>query len=594
MLSSINSATSTVATSALRNITVTVNGRKLEAKKGETVLELCDRNHIKIPRLCYHPNLPPKASCRVCLVECDGKWLSPACVTTVWDGLKIDTKSAKVKASVQNNLKELLECHDETCSSCTANHRCQFRDMNVEWQIEADKREQKKDIGIDNSTNSIVLDTSKCVLCGRCVRACEEIAGQSAIIFGNRASHMTIQPAGGKTLQDTSCVKCGQCTLYCPVGAITEKSQVQEVMEKLTNKGKKLSVCQVAPAVRVALSEAFGLPEGTNSTKKMVAALKAIGFDLVYDTNFTADLTIMEEATELISRLQNPKAALPMFTSCCPAWVNYVEQSAPDFIPNLSSCRSPQGMLSSLIKNYLPKVMGVEAKDVINISVMPCTAKKDEIERPQLKTKDGLKETDYVLTVRELIEMIKLAGIDFNSLKGEEFDKMFGFGSGAGQIFAATGGVMEAATRTAYEVITGKKLQNVDLVDVRGLKGVKIATFDLDGTPLKVAVAHGIANTEKLLNKLREKDPEFKDVKFIEVMACPGGCVCGGGTPQPKDKQTIENRLKGIYGIDSAMECRKSHENPIVKSLYKEFLEKPNSHKAHELLHTHYVSHPKF
>ena len=583
-------STQTVA----RNITVTVNGRKLEAKKGETILELCDRNHIHIPRLCYHPNLPPRASCRVCLVECDGKWLSPACVTTVWDGLKVDTKSSKVVSSVRNNLKELLDCHDETCSDCVANHRCQFRDMNVSFSVKAEKQEHKDLNKVDSSTNSIVLDTSKCVLCGRCIRACEEVAGQSAIIFGNRGKHMTVQPSGGKTLQDTSCIKCGQCTLYCPVGAITEKSQVQEVMEVLSNKGKKLSIVQVAPAVRVALSEAFGLPEGTNCDKKMVSALKAIGFDLVYDTNFGADLTIMEEATELVHRLQEGEtSSLPMFTSCCPAWVNYVEQSAPDFIPNLSSCRSPQGMLSSLIKNYLPKVLGIDVHDIINCSIMPCTAKKDEIERPALRTKDGIKETDFVLTIRELVELIKLNNIDFNSLPDTEFDQLFGFGSGAGQIFAATGGVMEAAARTAFEFVTGKNLTNVDLVDVRGMDGLKIAIFDLEGTKLKVAVSHGIANTSKLLDMLRNHDERVRDVKFIEVMACPGGCVVGGGTPQPKQKSTFDNRLKGIYNIDKKMNVRLSHENPLIKTIYKEYLGKPSSHLAHELLHTHYTEHPK-
>ena len=593
MLSSLTNSAQSVSTQSLRNITVTVNGRKLEANKGETILELCDRNHIHIPRLCYHPNLPPRASCRVCLVECDGKWLSPACVTQVWDGLNISTKSEKVKRSVRNNLRELLDSHDETCSDCVANHRCQFRDMNVSWDVKAEKGEHKCAEGYDASTNSIVLDTSKCVLCGRCIRACEEVAGQSAIIFGNRGKHMRVQPAGGKTLQDTSCIKCGQCTLYCPVGAITEKSQVTEVMNLLSNKGKKLSVVQVAPAVRIALSEAFGLPEGTNCVKKMVSALRAIGFDLVYDTNFSADLTIIEESTELVSRLKDPNSALPMFTSCCPAWVNYVEQSAPDFIPNLSSCRSPQGMLSSCIKTYLPKVMGIDAKDIINCSIMPCTAKKDEIERPELRNKDGLKETDYVLTIRELVEMIKLSNIDFNSLPDSEFDHMFGFGSGAGQIFGATGGVMEAAARTAFEKVTGKTLTNVDLVDVRGMEGIKIATFDMDGTKLKVAVSHGISTTAKLLDMIRSKDERVRDVKFIEVMACPGGCVVGGGTPQPKGKSTFTHRLSGIYNIDASMKIRKSHENPIIKSLYKEYLGEPCGHLAHELLHTHYKHHPK-
>ncbi|EAX97250.1 64kDa iron hydrogenase, putative [Trichomonas vaginalis G3] len=578
----------------LRNITVTVNGKPLEAKKGETVLELCDRNNIRIPRLCFHPNLPPKASCRVCLVECDGKWLSPACVTTVWDGLKIDTKSKNVRDSVENNLKELLDCHDETCSACIANHRCQFRDMNVAYSVKAETKEICSEEGIDESTNAIRLDTSKCVLCGRCIRACEEVAGTSAIIFGNRAKKMRIQPTFGVTLQETSCIKCGQCTLYCPVGAITEKSQVKEALDILANKGKKITVVQVAPAVRVALSEAFGYKEGTVTTGKMVSALKALGFDLVYDTNYGADLTICEEAGELVNRLRDPNAKFPMFTSCCPAWVNYVEQSAPDFIPNLSSCRSPQGMLSALIKNYLPKLLDVKQEDVLNFSIMPCTAKKDEVERPELRTKSGLKETDMVLTVRELVEMIKLSNIDFNNLPDTQFDNIFGFGSGAGQIFAATGGVMEAASRTAFEVYTGKKLTNVNIYPVRGMDGLRIAELDLDGTKLKVAVCHGIANTAKLLDRLREKDPELMDIKFIEIMACPGGCVCGGGTPQPKNRVSLDNRLAAIYNIDAKMECRKSHENPLIKGVYKEFLGKPNSHLAHELLHTHFKHHPKW
>jgi len=577
----------------LRSIKVTVNGRILDAKKGETLIDLCDRYNIKIPRLCYHPNLPPRASCRVCLVEQITKnWrgLTPACVLKVFDGLTVETKSPAVVKHVRNNLGLLLASHDEHCSQCVANHRCEFRDYVYSNQASAPYREPASPQSVDHSTNSIVLDTSKCVLCGRCIRACEVFAGQSAIHFGKRGSHMSVQPAGGDKLSNTSCVKCGQCTLYCPVGAITERSQVQECLKVLSTRPRKLLIAQTAPAVRVAISEALGLPPGTDSTGKMISALRKLGFDKVYDTNWSADLTILEEATELVSRLSNPKAALPMFTSCCPAWINYVEQSRPSFIPNLSTCRSPQGMLSSCIKNVLPKSLGVAAEDIYTVSIMPCTAKKDEIERPQLRTASGLKETDMSLTVRELVEMIKLSGINYAELEDSQFDVPYGDSTGAAVIFAASGGVMEAAARTAFETVTGKKLTNVVIDGVRGLKQTKICTLDLEGSKLKVAVVHGINEAGKFLDKIENKDPEVRDVKFIEVMACPGGCVNGGGTPRLMNKEHMEKRVKGIYSLDDKSKIRKSHENPAIIQVYKDFFGKPNSHKSHELLHTHYTN----
>ena len=579
----------------IRNFKVTVNGRDYEGKKGETIMELCDRNNIHIPRLCHHPNLPPRASCRVCLVECDSKWLAPSCVTQVWDGLKIETKSSKVVASVKNNIEELLNTHDERCSTCVANNRCEFRDIVYEFGVDSPKRLEHCPECVDKSTNSIVLDPSKCVLCGRCIRACENIAGQSVLLFSQRGKKMTVQPVGGVTLQETNCIKCGQCTLYCPTGALTEKYQVREVMNELRNSKKKLSVVQTAPAVRVAISDALGLPPGTISTGKLVSALKKVGFNLVFDTNFSADLTIVEEATELVSRLQNPNSTLPMFTSCCPAWINYVEQSRPDLIPHLSTCRSPQGMLSSLFKNYLPKQYNLTASDVLSVSIMPCTAKKDEIERKELRTSEGIKETDYVLTVRELVELIKQSGINFHSLPEMEFDSLFGQSTGAAIIFAATGGVMEAAARTAFEVVTGKKLSKVEIYPVRGFENsVRVAELDLEGIKLKVAVVHGISETVKFLDQIKlNNNPELKDIKFIEVMACPGGCVCGGGTSCPESRETMEKRLEAIYKLDVKSNIRKSHENPLIKNLYDSFIGKPNGHLAHKLLHTHYHSHPK-
>ena len=591
MISSLRNSSSFSIGNFLRGITVNVNGQNLEAKKGETIMELCDRNSIKIPRLCHHPALPPRASCRICLVECDGKWLSPSCVTQVWDGLKISTNSPKVVQSVKNNLSQLMEVHDERCSTCTANSKCTFRNYCYQFGVDTEERLSPHPQSIDSSSNSIVFDPSKCILCSRCIRACEDIAGQNILEFSRRGSKMMVQPYGGLKLQDTKCIKCGQCTLYCPTGAMREKSQTRQLIQKLKNKDYKLSVVQFAPAVRVNINDALGLKPGTISTGKLVNALRLIGFDIVYDTNFGADMTIVEEANELVERITKNTGPLPMFTSCCPAWVNYVEQSRPDLIPQLSSCRSPMGMLSGLIKYQLPKIHKIKPEDIYNVAIMPCTAKKDEIERIQLKTHDGVKETDIVLTVRELADLFKLQGINFTSLSDDaEPDSMFGDHSGAGAIFANTGGVMEAAIRTAHDTITGKSLEKVEYECVRGFeKSIRIATIKMGETPVKVAVVHGIANCEKLLEKIKNKDQEFKDIIFIEVMACPGGCINGGGSSPCEDSQQLKNRIDAIYKIDNNKIIRKSHDNPRVKEIYKIALEKPGSHLAHELLHTPYT-----
>jgi len=571
-----------------RFITVTVNGRALEAKKGETVMELCDRNGIKVPRLCHHPALPPRASCRICLVECDGKWLTPSCVTQVWDGLKISTNSPKVVESVKNNLNQLMEVHDERCSTCTANSKCNFRNYCYQFGVDTPKRLAPHPDNVDRSSHSIVFDPSKCILCSRCIRACEDVAGQNVLEFSRRGSKMMVQPYNGFKLQETKCIKCGQCTLYCPTGAMREKSQTRDVINRLKTRDFKLSIAQIAPAVRVNINDALGLKPGTISTGKLVNALRKIGFDIVYDTNFGADMTIVEEANELVERVTKGTGVFPMFTSCCPAWVNYVEQSRPDLMPNLSSCRSPMGMLSAIIKNQIPQIKNVSASEIFNVAIMPCTAKKDEIERSQLRTHDGVKETDIVLTVRELADLFKLQGINFTEMSDDDApDSLFGEYSGAGAIFANTGGVMEAAVRTAHDQITGKSLERIEYHEVRGFeRAIRIATINMGGKDVKVAVVHGIANCEKLLEKIKNGDEEFQNVLFIEVMACPGGCINGGGSSPCEDAQQLKARIDAIYKIDNTRAIRKSHENPRVKDLYEKVLGKPGSHLAHELLHT--------
>ncbi|OHT17348.1 iron hydrogenase [Tritrichomonas foetus] len=440
----------------------------------------------------------------------------------------------------------------------------------------------------DFTTNSITIDRTKCVSCGMCIKACKTVAGQGVLKLAKDGDKKLVSTVSGAPLQETACIKCGQCTLVCGPGAIMEKDQISDVEKVLKNPQGKVAVCQTAPAVRINLSDALGLPAGTISTGKMVTALKMLGFQYVFDTNWSADMTIVEEASELVKRLtEKDFGPLPMFTSCCPAWVNYVEQSDPSLIPNLSSCRSPMGMLSSTIRRDFASVKKIEPKDIFNVAIMPCTAKKDEIERPQLRTEDGIKETDYVITTRELMRMIKKAKIDFKKLPDTPFDQLYAESTGAGAIFCGSGGVMEAAIRTAYKLVTGKELENYNIDAVRGLDGIKIATVDFDGTPVTVAVAQGVANAKKLIKKIRDGDADVKDVKFVEVMACPGGCVCGGGSTRAKTKKAIEKRVEAVYRIDKESTKRASHLNAELNECYDRFLDGHYfSHKAHHVLHT--------
>jgi iron-only hydrogenase group A len=441
---------------------------------------------------------------------------------------------------------------------------------------------------IDLSTNSIQLNRSKCVSCGLCVRACKTIAGQGVLSLAKTPDGKKIGTTIGKPLQETGCIKCGQCTLVCGPGALMEKDELSTLEAILANPSGKTIVVQTAPAIRINLCDGLGLPAGSIETGKMVTLLKQLGFHYVFDTNFGADLTIVEEATEFVSRLTKGTGPLPMFTSCCPAWVNYVEQHDPALIPNLSTCRSPLGMQSSVIKADWAKLKGLTAAQIYSVAIMPCTAKKDEVARPQFTTK-GYRETDLVITTRELIRLIKKKKINFRSLGDTNFDSCYSIGSGAGAIFCGSGGVMEAAVRSAYHFITGKQLAPLDLPALRGAKdGIKLVTADFDGTQVGVAVAQGIANAIKLIAGIRAKDPALATVKFVEVMACPGGCVCGGGSPKAKTKKAVDARVDACYKIDKSSTYRTSHDNPEIIELYTRFGGKYGSHVAHEYLHTHY------
>lgn len=444
----------------------------------------------------------------------------------------------------------------------------------------------------DSSSTGIQFDMTKCIKCQSCVRACTNISGQNILKSITVNGKGIVQTKTGNLLADTNCISCGQCTLGCPKFAIFEADAIKPVTDVLKKKDGRVAVCQIAPAIRINMAEALGLPAGTISTGKVVTALKMLGFDYVFDTNFAADMTIVEEATELVQRLNDKNAVLPMFTSCCPAWVNYVEKSDPSLIPHLSSCRSPMSMLSSVIKNVFPKKIGVSSDKIYNVAIMPCTAKKDEVARPQFTMKDGKQETDAVLTSREVAKMIKNAKINFKELPDTPCDNFYSEATGGGAIFCATGGVMEAAVRSAYKFLTKKEMAPIDLKDVRGVaSGVKLAKVDIAGTEVKVAVAHGIRNAMELIKKIKGGDQEFKDVKFVEVMACPGGCVVGGGSPKAKTKKAVQARLNATYSIDKNSKFRTSQDNPQLLKLYEESFEgKFGGHTAHHLLHTHYTN----
>lgn len=565
-----------------------INGKECEFTNEANILEVIRKNGFNVPTFCYRPDLKDTfGACRMCVVEVEGRGVQSSCTMPPQDGLVIHTNTAKVRRIRKTVLELLLANHDRECTTCNKSGSCELQKYSEEYGIkDVSKYVQKKELRpLDESSPSIVRDLNKCILCGACVRACDQYQGLQVLGFANRGANTVVQPMAGRMLATSECVYCGQCVAVCPTGALTIKSQVDEVWKELENPNKKV-VVQFAPSVRVAIGEMFGFEPGANSTKKLNAVLKAVGFDLVFDTNFSADLTIMEEANEFIDRLSN-SGKLPLFTSCCPAWVRYLETEHPEMLEHLSSCKSPQGMLGAIIKKYVPEYYkDITNENIVSVSVMPCTAKKAEAIRKQFRREDGSYEIDYVLTTQELGRLIKSAGVDFKSIEGVEADSPFGKYTGAGTIFGVSGGVAEAAARTAYQMVTGEELTDVVISPMRGTHRVKTVELDLKGTKVKVKIVNTLREAEKCLQEIQEGKADYQ---LLEVMACPGGCINGGGQPQSCDDLSVrEKRAEGLYEDDATEEFRKSHENPEIKKLYAKHLEKPGSHIAHELLHTTY------
>ena len=586
----------------MAKINIKIEGIPYQVEEGLTILEAARACGYDIPSLCaFNHGECSQGSCRVCLVEVKGaRTLVASCVYPVNEGMEVLISSPAAVAARRTSVELLLSNHNQNCQQCDKNGRCEL--LHVAYLTGAREGQYhgaKTPVTVDQLTPSIVRDTSKCILCGRCIARCANAHGMSILGFENRGFRTIVAPAENRSMAKSPCILCGQCVTVCPTGALMEKSEIDKVDEAF--KAGKHVIVQTAPAVRAALGEEFGMPIGTPVTGKMVAALRRLGFHKVYDTNFAADLTIMEEGTELLSRIKNG-GVLPMITSCSPGWINYAEYNYGDLLDHLSSCKSPHQMQGAIIKTYYAEKNGIDPRDIFVVSVMPCTAKKYEKEREQLSV-DGMPDVDAVLTTRELARMIKRSGILFDRLPDEEFDPdLLGDYSGAAVIFGVTGGVMEAALRTVYYVLTGREHEGIAFEAVRGLEGIREASLDINGMTVNVAIAHGMKNAKVLLDEIRAGRSKYH---FIEIMGCPGGCIAGGGQPLvrpcflPNEDDDIldtykEKRAKALYSEDERLVLRQSHNNPQIKRLYDEFLEAPNSHKAHELLHTTYKAKVKY
>ena len=564
---------------------LTVDGMHVPINGERNLLEVIRKANVDIPTFCYHSELSIYGACRLCLVEVEGRGLLASCSTKPEPGMVVRTNTAEIRETRRTIVELLLANHPQGCLTCAKSSTCELLALARRLGIEdVPFKRALEPVPIDDSSPALIRDPNKCVLCGDCVRMCAEVQGIGAIDFAHRGADVAVQPAFGKDLGAVECVNCGQCARVCPTGAITTKSEEKEVWAALGDPETTV-VAQIAPAVRVAVGEAFGLEPGADVTGKIVAALKLMGFDQVYDTCFTADLTVIEEATEFLQRKEQGER-LPQFTSCCPAWIKFAEQYYPELLPNLSSCRSPQAMFGSLAKSVLPERLGVEREKLAVVSIMPCTAKKYEAKRSELAV-DGIPDTDHVLTTQELVAMIRTSGLRFERLEPASFDMPFGFKTGAGVIFGNSGGVAEAVLRFAYEKVTGEKLTDVDFEAVRGEEGLREARIALAGQPVKLAVVHSLGNAREVCRQVRAGACEYD---LIEVMACPGGCINGGGQPVSADPGYRNKRTTGLYNVDKCMQLHKSQDNPYVAETYATHLGDVGGHKAHELLHTAYSS----